>query len=171
MRILSLALCFFLVALSPAGAMELKSPDVQVGAKISLEQVYTRCGGQNISPALSWNGAPSGTKSFALTVIDQDVKPNLWSHWIVVGLPAATTQLARGAALPPGARGLMTDFGDAAYDGPCPPPGSGVHHYRFTVWAMPDGSISPEAGNAAVLSAWLERHAIASASVTGTFER
>jgi hypothetical protein len=39
-------------------------------------------------------------------------------------------------ALPPPARAVVSNFGDPGYDGPCPPPGSGVHHYQFTIWAM-----------------------------------
>jgi len=151
--------------------MTLTSPALAEGAKISLEQVYTRCGGANVAPALSWRDAPPATKSFALTLIDEDVKPNLWSHWIVIDLPAATSSLAKGATLPSGARTLTSDFGDAAYDGPCPPAGSGVHHYRFTVWAMPERHLMPALGSAAVLALWLQQHALASASLTGHFER
>lgn len=161
----------FLYSAPPAWAMELKSADVSGGARIALEQVYTRCGGKNVSPALAWSGAPAGTKSYALTLIDQDVKPALWSHWIVIDLPASTTSLAKGASLPAGAKALTSDFGEAAYDGPCPPPGSGAHHYRFTVWAMREATISPPTGSAAALQAWLKGHAAGSASLTATFER
>jgi len=171
MRIWPFFVCSLAAGLSPASAMELRSADVTEGTKIGLDQIYTRCGGQNVSPALSWSGAPSGTKSFALTMIDLDVKPNLWSHWIVVDLPAGTRQLGRGATLPADAHALVSDFGDAAYDGPCPPPGSGLHHYRLTIWAMPDATVSPDTRSAAALSVWLGRHALASASLTGTFER
>jgi Raf kinase inhibitor-like YbhB/YbcL family protein len=157
---------------SPATAMALKSSDLAEGAKVSMDQVYMRCGGRNISPALVWSGAPQATKSFALTLIDIDVKPAQWSHWIVVGLSPQTTALARGAALPSGARALVSDFGDAAYGGPCPPAGSGVHHYRFTIWALPSAQVSPPANaHADALTAWLARGALASATLTGYFQR
>ena len=69
-----------------------------------------------------------GTKSFVLTMIDVSVKPSQWSHWIVVGLPPDATSLARGTkALPAGAAAIASNFGDANYDGPCPPNGTGVH--------------------------------------------
>lgn len=30
------------------------------------------------------------------------------------------------------------DFGQIGYDGPCPPAGTGVHHYIFTIYALDD---------------------------------
>jgi len=32
----------------------------------------TDCGGQNVSPALSWTNVPDGTKSFGLVIYDPD---------------------------------------------------------------------------------------------------
>ncbi len=85
-----------------SAAMSLTSIDIKPGAAIPIAHIYSRCGGENISPALSWSGAPSNTKSFVLTMIDIDVKPDKWSHWIVVGLPATVTSLPRGATSLPG---------------------------------------------------------------------
>ena len=153
-------------------AMTLTSPDIPNGGAINKEQVYTRCGGGNVSPALSWSGAPPATKSFAITAIDLDVKPNEWSHWIAVGLPASTTSLGKGAALPAGAKAVMTDFGDEAYGGPCPPPGSGAHHYQFTVWALGTANVQfPAHTNAKDVTAMLQKDALAKASITGSYER
>src|SRR6476660_9415961 len=101
-----------------ASAMELTSGDIAPGAQIAAAQIYPRCGGQNVSPALAWSGAPAGTKSLVLTMIDMDVKPAYWSHWIVVDLPLSMTRLARGLAhLPAGAKAIVSNFGDAFYDG------------------------------------------------------
>jgi phosphatidylethanolamine-binding protein (PEBP) family uncharacterized protein len=38
--------------LAMAGALVLTSPDIRNGATIPGEQIHTRCGGKNISPAL-----------------------------------------------------------------------------------------------------------------------
>jgi hypothetical protein len=166
------ALLLLVLLASPAAAFELKSPDITDGQRMSKAQVYTRCGGDNVSPALEWNGAPPGAKSFVLTMIDQDVSPSQWSHWIVVDLPASTTALAHNDGLPDGAHGVVSNFGDASYDGPCPPIRTGLHHYRITVWAMPTAMVSVPANvNAQDLAAQLSRQAIGSASLTGTYQR
>ncbi len=74
---------FWIVALgmvlSGAGAanaqsLTLASPDISEGATIANEQALNGfgCSGGDISPALSWSGAPAGTKSFAVTMFDPD---------------------------------------------------------------------------------------------------
>ena len=40
------------------------------GGVAALRQVHPDCGGQNISPELSWVNAPEGTRSFAITMYD-----------------------------------------------------------------------------------------------------
>jgi Raf kinase inhibitor-like YbhB/YbcL family protein len=156
-----------------ASAMELTSSDLAPSAQIAAAQIYPRCGVQNVSPALTWSGVPAGTKSLVLTMIDMDVKPADWSHWIVVDLPPSTTTLPRGTAhLPAGAKAIVSNFGDAFYDGPCPPNGTGVHHYRFTIWAMP--SAKTEIANDAKaneVADKLAKTAFASASLTGFVQR
>ena len=156
-----------------ANAMELTSLDIKDGAAIAKEQVYTRCGGDNISPALAWRGVPVGTKSLALTLIDVSVKPSGWSHWLVMDLPPSITSLAKGViALPAGATQSKTDFGDTKYDGPCPPKGSGAHKYQFTIWAL-RGSAPPVPSGASAndISAALEQQSLAKATLTGIYER
>jgi Raf kinase inhibitor-like YbhB/YbcL family protein len=154
----------------PAAAMTLTSPDVTDGAAIAARHVYPRCGGRNLSPALSWSGAPAATRSYAVTVIDLDVKPAFWSHWILLNLPAAITRLPRGVkTAPAGAEQIATDFGDAAYGGPCPPKGTGVHRYQITVWALSQSRIALTRGlTARELDAWLRRLSIDHASIVGT---
>ena len=141
------------VAATPAlAAMAITSPDLSPGAPMPLRHIYPRCGGQNLSPALLWSGAPAGTRSLVLTMIDMDVKPALWSHWIVVDLSPAAIGLPQGVeTLPAPAHGVISNFGDPDYAGPCPPRGSGVHHYQFTIWAMkaattklPDDAKAPD---------------------------
>src|ERR1700733_8220216 len=86
-----------LLALTIAGgaqaagsAFRLQSPTVAPNSTLSNDQVYSGfgCSGKNISPALSWSGAPSGTKSFAITVYDPDAPTGSgWWHWVVYNIP------------------------------------------------------------------------------------
>ena len=171
--VLALAAALAMLGGGARAAMRLSSPDLPPGGQIPPAQVYPRCGGRNISPALAWSGTPAGAKSLVLTVIDLDAKPALWSHWIVVDLPPSATGLPRGASrLPAPARAVAGNFGDAAYDGPCPPKGSGVHQYQFTIWAMPAAStaIAPDS-DARAIAPMLARTALAHASLTGWAER
>lgn len=161
------------VTAGPAAAMSLTSADLKAGAPIPSTFVYSRCGGRNLSPQLAWAGAPPGTRSFVLTMLDRDAKPNWWSHWIVVNLPANATRLGRGAkTLPPPAETVQGNFGDKAYDGPCPPPGTGVHHYDFTIWAMgsPTVDISDDTPANAV-AATLARTSLDHATLEVTAQR
>jgi Raf kinase inhibitor-like YbhB/YbcL family protein len=55
------------------------------------------CTGSNVSPALSWSGAPSGTKSFAVSMYDPDAPTGSgWWHWVVFNIPPGTTSLPKG---------------------------------------------------------------------------
>ncbi|MDB5478975.1 MAG: kinase inhibitor [Caulobacteraceae bacterium] len=165
----SLAIVLTALAGPALAAMTLSSPDIAPNGPIGQPHIYTRCGGQNLSPQLAWSGAPAGTRSLVLTMIDLDVKPALWSHWIVVDLPPTVSGLPRAVKpLPSAARAVTNNFGEAAYDGPCPPKGSGVHHYRFTIWAMPipTTTIAPNA-KANAVAASLAKRALGSASFEG----
>lgn len=157
---------------APASAMTLTSADFADGTMIPVLHNYPRCDGQNLSPALSWKTVPPNTKSLVLTMIDLDVRPSLWSHWVVVGLPPDSTGIARGGALPAGAIAVKSNFGDEAYAGPCPPDGTGTHHYRFTIWAMPAQpfTIKPDM-KANEVQALLSRLALEKTSITGWVRR
>lgn len=90
------------------------------------------CAGADVSPALFWTIPPAVTE-YALTVTDLDAGG--FVHWILYGMPPETAGLASGA-LSPGAHEGTNDFGDQAYGGPCPPPGSGPHRYEFRLYAL-----------------------------------
>ena len=157
-----------------ADALSLTSPDIKEGGTIDLEQVFSDCKGKNISPALTWSGAPENTKSFALDLYDSDAPAGFW-HWVVFNIPVATTSLAKGAgdpksaAAPTGAIQGRTDFGFAGYGGPCPPPGP-AHHYIFTVYAVDVDKLGAgENATAAVVGIKLHHHTIAKASLTALY--
>ena len=128
-----------------AQSMTVTSPDIKEGATIANEQVFKGfgCTGTNMSPALSWSGAPSATESFAVSIYDSDAPTGSgWWHWVVYNIPAGTTSILKGAGdpskklMPVGAIQNRTDFGVGGYGGPCPPPGDKPHHYQITVFAV-----------------------------------
>lgn len=171
--IAALALGGALGAAGPASAMELTSPDVAQGASLALTQVYAQCGGGNVAPALAWTGAPPAAKSFAVTLFDPDAQGSQgWWHWIAYDIPAGTSALPRGGALPAGAENGRNDFGHKRFDGACPPNGSGAHHYQFTVWAMPTATLGVDAdATGEAIEPYLKAHALASATLTAMYER
>ena len=96
--------------------------------------------GEDLSPALSWEGVPPGTASLALLCDDPDAPGKAWVHWVLYDLPAATRSLTEGVfdreTLPDGSKQGRNDFGKIGYGGPSPPRGHGDHHYHFKVYAL-----------------------------------
>ena len=56
------------------------------------------CDGQDVSPDLSWSGAPTGTQAFALTVVDPDARDFVLWKTATPGEPSCET--AFGSRLP-----------------------------------------------------------------------
>lgn len=56
------------------GDFQLTGPSLQANGPLPARHVLNGfgCTGENLSPQLSWQGEPAGTKSFALTVYDPD---------------------------------------------------------------------------------------------------
>jgi Raf kinase inhibitor-like YbhB/YbcL family protein len=112
------------------------------------------CAGANTSPPLSWNGAPAGTMSYAVTLTDLTISA---VHWVIWDIPAATTSLPAALAgdttltTPVTAKQIhKTEFFGAggAYRGPCPP--TGVHSYQFEVSAIPTATLAGVSGTSTV---------------------
>ena len=120
-----------------ASAFKLTSPELKPGQMLpaSYEFAGFGCAGENLSPALQWQGAPAGTQSFAVTMYDPDAPTGSgWWHWMVYNLPADTSSLPRGAGsvdapiLPAGAVQQRIDFGIHGYGGVCPPAGRSAEY-------------------------------------------
>ncbi|WP_457560539.1 YbhB/YbcL family Raf kinase inhibitor-like protein [Caminibacter sp.] len=156
-------------------AMNLTSPDFK--EKISIEQVYPACGGENISPELFWSDFPKDAKSFAITMFDPDAPTDHgWWHWIVVNIPVNVTHFPKNAGSPMSQYfdlGFQTvnDYGEIGYGGPCPPPGP-AHRYIITVYALdiPGFKVSREV-SPQLLAEAIKEHTIASAEIMGYYKR
>jgi Raf kinase inhibitor-like YbhB/YbcL family protein len=137
------------------------------------------CTGANQSPALSWSGAPAGTKSFALTVYDPDAPTGSgWWHWVVYNIPANVTSLPRDAGdasknlLPAGSAQGNTDFGTPGYGGPCPPTGDKPHHYIFTIYALNTDKLDiPANATAAYVGFNIHAHVLGKSTLTALYGR
>ena len=121
-----------------ASTMKLTSSAFQQGDTIPKK--YTG-DGADVSPPLRWEGAPQGTKSFALICDDPDAPVGTWTHWVLYNLPAEVGMLEEGVAkqetLPSGARQGKNCWADdnIGYRGPSPPKGK-PHRYFFKVYAL-----------------------------------
>ena len=135
-------------------------------------------GGQDLSPQLSWTGAPEGTKSFAVTMYDPDAPTmsGFW-HWAVVNIPATVTELTEGAGddtgsgLPAGSYQLAGDAGAARFIGAAPPAGHGEHRYFVTVHALDTEDIGvPAEATPAFLGFTMASHILGRATLVATAE-
>jgi len=176
-----LALSVMTAGGASAAALKVTSPDVAPGKMISDEQVFNGfgCTGKNISPALSWSGAPAGTKSFAVALFDPDAMQGrgFW-HWLMVNIPASTTELARdagkndGSKLPAGAVQIKNGFRALGYSGSCPPPADEPHGYVMTVYALKLATLDvPSDITAANMLTTIEASSLGKATLTYHFGR
>lgn len=92
------------------------------------------CEGDNVSPPLSWSGVPEGTAALRLSLTDPDAPRGTFTHWLVTGIDASSSDVGRGA-VPAGGTEERNSFGETGYGGPCPPPGT-PHRYVFTLEAL-----------------------------------
>ncbi|GAA1296254.1 MULTISPECIES: YbhB/YbcL family Raf kinase inhibitor-like protein [Brachybacterium] len=157
---------------SDSSPLTLSSQATPDGTVVAPQQVVENLGGQNLSPDLTWSGAPEGTRSFAVTLFDPDAPTGsgFW-HWIAWDIPAGTTSLPLGVARDDTSlRQAVNDFGNPGYDGPEPPAGPS-HRYVFTVHALPVESLDadPEAPHVGTRFAIFSQQ-LASASFTGHYQ-
>jgi phosphatidylethanolamine-binding protein (PEBP) family uncharacterized protein len=109
----------------------------------TLPPDYT-CDGTSASPPLAWANAPVGTKEFALLMTTITVDAAVKYNWVLSGIPATATSLARNTT-GVGTGGVGSDGPTTGYQAPCSQgPGSKV--YSFTLYAL---SASPVLGVAA----------------------
>src|SRR5512147_1526193 len=94
--------------------MEITSTAFKDGEKIPIQYVMPGAGGKNISAPLAWKNVPSGTKSFALSMVVHHPVAQNCVHWLVINIPANMTSLEEGASrkkMPPGSAELKNSFG------------------------------------------------------------
>ena len=170
--------CFLSVTAITAIADErftLSSPDFTDNATLDSRHAASAqdCGGKNVSLPLAWSNAPSATKSFAVTIYDPDGARGLGIvHWVLYGIPAATTALGEGGAPPAGSIGGINRTGKDGYYGPCPPHGDAPHHYVVQAYALDlAANALPAALDRDGLIAAMKGHVLASSSMVVRYAR
>ena len=130
------------------------------------------CDGENLSPPLQLSDAPEETCSFVLLCDDPDAPGGTWHHWAVYDIPPDQSGLVDNASQKTRLKQATNDFRKVGYGGPCPPPGHGVHHYRFRLLALSTDHLSVPT-NASCLDVEREARklALAEASLVGTYHR
>jgi Raf kinase inhibitor-like YbhB/YbcL family protein len=157
----------------PGAVLELLSEAIGADGKIDLRHTAY---GDNVSPPLRWTPM-RGAGSYAIILEDPDApqeKP--FVHWMIWNIPGETASLPEGLpnsdhlVTPHGAIQGKNDNGSSGYFGPRPPPGTGVHHYHFQIFAL-DGplTLKPDADLRALVDA-MKGRVLADGEMVGTFE-
>jgi Raf kinase inhibitor-like YbhB/YbcL family protein len=176
---------------APAPTLAEAAADEQTPAAISVTSATLKANetiprdhtadGRNVSPAISWSGAPPATKQFALIMDDPDAQfgGGNFVHWVVYKIPGAAkglpAELPMDATLsaPPEIAGTiqgLSGFRRAGYRGPAPPAGK-PHHYTFTVYALDAELPLVEGLNKADLLKAMEGHIIGQGALVAIYER
>ena len=126
--------------------------------------------GEDVSPALSWRAVPAGARELVLVCHDPDAPlVDGFVHLVATGIDPASSGLARGQT--DGFRAGTNSLDGTGWTGMAPPPGHGVHHYFFHLYAIDrtlEGLDAPTRRE--VLDA-IDGHIVEQARLVGTYEK
>ncbi len=136
------------------------------------------CDGEDLSPPLSWSGAPAGTRSLVLIMDDPDAPPGTWVHWLLYDLPPDAHDLPEGVTEHErlengaihGACWGAKSFNRIGYHGPCPPPGR-PHRYMFKLYALDARLDLPPKKTVIEIERAMGGHVLAEARLMGLYGR
>ena len=131
--------------------------------------------GDNVSPQLSWDGAPEDTQELVLIIEDPSAPPpRPFVHAVVTGIPASMKSLAEGALNATNEAHVtmgLNSLHQRAYLGPRPVPGHGPHDYVFQLFALrrqlPEANRSTKGRVLRIIDGLV----VARGRLTGTYER
>ena len=130
------------------------------------------CDGGHHFPPLKWSGAPTGTKSFVLTIDDPDAPAGTFHHLGLYDLPAT---LQSFALEPRTGYSVLNDAGTPGFTGPCPPKGDKPHHYHFVLLALNTAHLDlgkdPASAKVRDLERYAAQHVIGRGELIATYER
>ncbi|MEQ8221340.1 MAG: YbhB/YbcL family Raf kinase inhibitor-like protein [Candidatus Eremiobacterota bacterium] len=147
--------------------LKLASPDFKEGDLIPKKFTGE---GEDISPALKWNKAPLGTKSFVIICDDPDAPAGIWDHWILFNIKPDVTELKEGTSYPDGSVNGKNSWGRACYNGPMPPKGQ-KHRYFFRIYAIDILLNFDETPDKKTILKSMEGHILAFGQYMGIYKR
>lgn len=159
--------------------MTLTSTAFTDGGQIPAKHAQT---GRDVSPPLSWSGAPDSTQSFVLIVHDADAAIGDGTddllHWMVWNIPGSATSLPEGIPQGPQTSNGLRQISATGpnYRGPAAASTGPAHHYVFELFAL-DANVnvaavgaSPPATRAAVMAA-IATHVRGKGVLVGLYRR
>lgn len=163
-----------LFAKAPA-SIRVQSPAIDADGMIGFRQSDY---GEGVSRPIHWSGIPEETRSLVLMMEDpQATSPLPFVHWLIADIPPANEGLPEDVATAHrpdrtgGARQGSNSQSKVGYMGPRTPPGEGVHHYHFQVFALDRKLELPEGFNRKALLDAMAGHVIARGELVGRFAK
>jgi Raf kinase inhibitor-like YbhB/YbcL family protein len=144
------------------------------------------CGGQNLSPGVTWSAGPAGTQSYVLVMEGEGgLRKDPTVHWIIYNIPADVTRLPRGIPTNPHVKdpagalngqqdsttGLEDVTAEPGYNGPNFHASGGTPHpYYFEVFALDTRlDLDPTLAKRRVVVAAMQGHVLASGELVTRF--
>jgi Raf kinase inhibitor-like YbhB/YbcL family protein len=145
--------------------LRVTSPAFTPGGRLDDKYVMDK---GNVAPPLTLHGVPKEAVELAVICHDPDAPlPQGYTHWVLYGIPPNVTELGSDAdtLYRPG----PNSNGNMRYDGPAPPPGHGLHHYYFWVYAL-DKAVGGTPTRAEFLEQYAD-HIIEQNRIIGVYQR
>ncbi len=159
-----------------AGKTEFTISSEAFGQGDPIPEKYA-CNGQDISPALSWQNVPEGTKSLALICDDPDAPKQTWIHWVIYNIPTEADMLPEDVSKDKkvlegplaGTIQGVNSWKKTGYGGPCPPERE-EHRYFFKLYAL-DTKITEKGLDKDGLLSAMEGHILGTAKLMGRYQK
>lgn len=136
----------------------------------SLLPISCTVDGVGAPPPISFHGVPEEAQGLVVICEDPDAPfPEPYVHWMVYGMPGVAEDLdAQSQASYKYGQNSKLELG---YTPAAPPPGHGLHHYHFQVFAL-DRKLELEQGigRSDLLEA-MKSHVLAWGEIIGTYQR
>ncbi len=143
--------------------MQVTSPAFKDGEYIPAK--YS-CTGKSINPPIVVKNLPEKTVSIALIIEDPDATKGTFDHWIIWNIKPGE-EIHEGTA--PGTEG-KNGSGGIGYTGPCPPIGTGIHHYYFKLFALDKMLALATGADKKQLQEMMEGHILGQAELIGLYK-